>query len=72
VGHRAWTGTEENWLDVPGGGMFWSHADEQTYARWLTENGFQIEATRFIPEGKGGHAMFMARKTANQGVQATR
>ena len=66
VGHREWTGTEENWLGVPGATMFWSHADQATYHQWLTDNGFRVEPPRFIPEGRGGHTMFMAQKIANQ------
>ena len=28
VGYEAWTGTEDEYLDQPGGLMAWSHADE--------------------------------------------
>jgi len=66
VGHREWTGTEENWLGVEGGTMFWSHTDERTYQRWLKDRGFQIIKTIFIPEGKGGHAALLAQRIANQ------
>jgi SAM-dependent methyltransferase len=61
VGHTAWTGTEENWLDVPGGTMWWSEADEATYLRWLAEAGFEVLRTRFVPEGDGGHTLVLAR-----------
>jgi len=71
VGHRQWTGTEENWLGVPGGKMFWSHADQQTYERWLTDLGFRIEKTMFIPEGKDGHTNLLARYIANNAPQPT-
>ena len=52
--------------------MFWSHTDQHTYDWWLTDNGFHVKATRFIPEGSGGHTMFMAQRIANQRVQAMR
>jgi 2-polyprenyl-3-methyl-5-hydroxy-6-metoxy-1,4-benzoquinol methylase len=60
TGHRAWTGTEENWL---GGGapMWWSHADAGTYRNWLTDAGFHIERQEFVPEGDGGHTLFWCR-----------
>lgn len=59
-GHRAWTGTEDNWL----GGtatMWWSHADAATYDSWLSEAGLVVEHNTFVPEGVGGHALFWAR-----------
>lgn len=59
VGHTAWTGTEDNWL-VPGATMFWSHADADTYQRWLQESGFAILWSRFIPEGDSGHTLLLA------------
>lgn len=71
VGHRQWTGTEENWLGVPGGKMFWSHADQQTYERWLTDMSFRIEKTMFIPEGNGGHTALLAQNSANNASQPT-
>jgi ubiquinone/menaquinone biosynthesis C-methylase UbiE len=61
VGHTVWTGVEENWLDVRGATMYWSHTDAQTYKRWLTGLGFVILRERFIPEGAGGHTMFLAQ-----------
>ncbi len=59
TGHSAWTGTERDWL---GAEMYWSHADENTYQQWLTDLGFEIIWVRFIPEGDGGHSLFLARK----------
>ena len=61
VGHRAWTGREENWL---GGGapMYWSHADAADYQTWLREIGFELLWTRFIPEGDSGHTLLLARR----------
>jgi SAM-dependent methyltransferase len=61
VGSTAWTGTEENWLGVPGATMYWSHADSATYAQWLGESGFTLCWTRFIPEGSSGHTLVLAR-----------
>ncbi len=65
VGQEAWTGTEENWLGVPGATMYWSHADQGTYETWLTELRFEIEASLFIPEGKGGHVALLARQSSS-------
>jgi 2-polyprenyl-3-methyl-5-hydroxy-6-metoxy-1,4-benzoquinol methylase len=61
AGHRAWTGTQENWL---GGGapMWWSHADADTYREWLTDGGYTIVDEEFVPEGDGGHALFWCRR----------
>ena len=62
VGSRAWTGVEENWLDVSGATMFWSHADAETYQSWLTEIGFKLRWSKFIAEGNGGHQLIFAQK----------
>jgi hypothetical protein len=61
VGATPWTGTEENWLGVEGGLMYWSHMDRATYERWLMESGYEILWTRFVPEGQGGHTLVMAK-----------
>lgn len=61
LGSTAWTGSEENWLGVPGATMYWSHTDTTTYKSWLTESNFEICWTRFIPEGNGGHTLVLAR-----------
>jgi len=61
VGDRNWTGTEENWLGVPGATMFWSHSDSETYKLWLTKLDFEICWTRFVPEGDGGNTLILAR-----------
>ena len=61
VGHRAWTGTEDDWLGVEGGTMYWSHADVATYQTWLSQTGFAVCWTRFIPEGDGGHTLLLAQ-----------
>lgn len=69
TGYRAWTGAEENWL---GGGapMWWSHADVATYRKWITMAGLSIEREEFVPEGDGGHALFVARRPDNPISQA--
>jgi len=64
VGNTPWTGIVENWLGVKGGTMYWSHEGEETYRRWLREAGFDVEWTRFVPEGKGGHVLLFAKKGA--------
>lgn len=65
VGNSAGTGTEQNWLDVPGATMFWSHADAKTYESWLTQLGFKLHWSKLIPEGDdgGGHQLILARKS---------
>ena len=60
VGSGAWTGIEDDWHGAP---MYWSHADRDTYLRWLEELGFRILWTRFIPEGSGGHTLLFARRS---------
>jgi hypothetical protein len=68
VGHQEWTGTEDHWLGVDGGTMYWSHADEKTYRLWLRETGFRVAETIFIPEGRGGHVALLAEsRTPEEG-----
>jgi SAM-dependent methyltransferase len=62
VGADAWTGTEENWLEVADALMYWSHADAATYQQWLEHQGFSIHWTRFIPEGQSGHTLIFAQR----------
>jgi SAM-dependent methyltransferase len=62
VGRTAWTGSEKDWLGVPGGDMWWSHADTETYRRWIAEAGLRIELERFVPEGTGGHTFVLATR----------
>lgn len=62
VGSERWTGTEQNWLEVPGGTMYWSHADIATYLQWFAEAGFVVQWDRFIPEGESGHTLLFAKK----------
>ncbi|MGE5132991.1 MAG: class I SAM-dependent methyltransferase [Gemmatimonadota bacterium] len=65
VGHRAWTGTEDNWLGGPAP-MWWSHADAATYRSWIEEAHLEITAEAFVPEGDGGHTLFWARRPPRQ------
>ncbi len=69
VGQDEWTGQEKNWQDVKDADMYWSHADRDTYVRWLTEEGFVIEWERFIPEGNGGHPLMLTRKLVNKDMR---
>jgi SAM-dependent methyltransferase len=64
VGHRAWTGSEPQWL---GGSaeMWWSHADAATYRAWIEAAGLEITAEEFVPEGDSGHALFWARRPSD-------
>jgi SAM-dependent methyltransferase len=64
VGSDEWTGTEEHWLDVDGGLMYWSHADAASYRQWCEQQGFRIGWVRFIPEGNGGHTLLLAQRPA--------
>lgn len=62
VGHKAWTGEDDAYLDVPGGLMCWSHADEATYVRWIEEAGLHVCWTRYVPEGDSGHTLILAQR----------
>ena len=62
VGHSAWTGTDESYLDVEGGKMCWSHADEATYVRWISDSRSHVHWKRFIPDGDSGHTLVFAQK----------
>ncbi|HAF09323.1 MAG TPA: class I SAM-dependent methyltransferase [Chloroflexi bacterium] len=62
AGHGAWTGSESGWLGVPGGDMWWSHADAETYRKWFADAGLIIEEDRFVPEGSGGHVFLVASR----------
>ena len=61
VGHGRYTGFEE-YLGAP---MFWEHADTAAYLDWLAEAGLVPAWDRFIPEGKSGHSLILARVAAN-------
>ncbi len=65
VGATAWTGCESDWLGVPGGTMYWSHADAATYQHWLQQRGFTLAYSEFIPEGDGGHVLVLAQRSAD-------
>lgn len=65
LGASAWSGWEKDWLGVKGAGMYWSHADRDTYFEWLTDIGFEVIEDRFIPEGDSGHQLFIARKPSS-------
>jgi SAM-dependent methyltransferase len=54
VGHTAWTGLEKNWLGVPGGDKWWSHADVSTYRWWFAEAALTIELETSYPRGPAG------------------
>lgn len=41
--------------------MFWSHADAATYRTWLGGTGFTVDRQEFVPEGDGGHELFLPR-----------
>jgi cyclopropane fatty-acyl-phospholipid synthase-like methyltransferase len=60
--HTAWTGTEEKYLGVEGGKMWWSHADEETTLQWVAEAGFRVLWKRFIPEEDSGHTLVLAQR----------
>ncbi|OLE76234.1 MAG: methyltransferase type 11 [Chloroflexi bacterium 13_1_20CM_2_70_9] len=68
VGHRAWTGVEKDWLGVKGGDMWWSHADADTYRRWLADVGLRVELQTFIPEGTGGHSFVLATPSSRNAL----
>lgn len=58
VGHQAWTGNENNWLDGPAA-MWWSHADASTtYRSRLQQTERMISSEEFVPEGVSGHTLF--------------
>lgn len=42
--------------------MWWDHADAETYRRWIAEAGLAIEQETFVPEGAGGHTLFVASR----------
>jgi len=70
VGQERYEGSEPGWLgsDAP---MFWSHYNAATYRRWLRELKFTIAHEEFIPEGDGGHHLFLARKARSNSDRRT-
>lgn len=69
TGHTAYEGTERGWLGS-NVAMFWSHYAARVYRRWLTADGFRILAESFVPEGDGGHELFLARTRRRDPVRA--
>ncbi|WP_051856458.1 MULTISPECIES: class I SAM-dependent methyltransferase [Streptomyces] len=61
TGSVALTGTDPDWL---GGGvpMWWSQAGAADYRGWLEASGMCVEDERFVPEGDGGHTLFLAHR----------
>jgi hypothetical protein len=66
TGAEARTGTEDRWLGGPAP-MWWSHADADTYRRWIVGAGLLIESEAFVPDGDSGHQLFWARKPSGPG-----
>lgn len=62
TGNTAWTGTEDDWLGVEGATLYWSHGDREYYRNAFDSVGFDTIWERFVPEGDGGHALFLLRK----------
>jgi SAM-dependent methyltransferase len=61
AGWEAWTGSNATWLGSSTE-MWWSHADNATYCRWLDLAGFEIIENSLVSEGASGHALFWARR----------
>lgn len=61
TGHRAWTGTEDGWLDGEAP-MWWSHADAATYRAWIEQAGLAVVDQEVVAEDDGVHALFWARR----------
>lgn len=70
LGHSEYEGKESGWLgsDAP---MLWSQHGAATYRRWFGSEGFRIVREEFIPEGDGGHQLFVARKGRSKPVRRT-
>jgi SAM-dependent methyltransferase len=62
AGADSYTGTADGWLGSESK-MYWSHADGETYARWLVEAGFEVRRREIIPEGEARHELFSCRRT---------
>jgi len=54
-------GTKSDWLGSDAR-MLWSTYGAATYRRWFRTEGFRILREEFIPEGDGGHQLFVTRK----------
>lgn len=60
VGHTRYEGRQRGWLGTDAQ-MLWSHYDAATYRRWLRAEGFRVVRETFVPEGDGGHQLFLVR-----------
>ncbi|PZS01723.1 MAG: hypothetical protein DLM56_14180 [Pseudonocardiales bacterium] len=67
AGWESWTGSEPSWLDG-NATMWWSHADVDTYRRWLNEAGFRVLREEFVPQGETGHSLFWVRRAERAGM----
>jgi SAM-dependent methyltransferase len=61
LGRTEYEGTKWDWLGSDAR-MLWSQHDAATYRRWFRAEGFRILRDEFIPEGDGGHQLFVTRK----------
>lgn len=71
TGETAATGTESDWLGVPGATMYWSHADWPTYQRWFAELGYDLVHDEFVAEGDGGLHLALASVGAAKSEEAS-
>lgn len=63
VGRDPWTGIEQDWREVPGLGMYYSHADAATYKKWVAEAGFTLAESGIEPrQGNPGYAVLIAQR----------
>lgn len=60
VGVDATEGTDPDRL-ASGHAMWWSHPDVSTFRRWIGDAGLTIDHEQFIPEGRSGHQLIVAR-----------
>lgn len=60
LGHTAYEGRVKGWLGSRAP-EYSSHYDTATYRRMLRSEGFRITHEEVVPEGEGGHQLFLAR-----------